>query len=64
MTGPVSWLRIMFTEWCEWASGDSRGSTKYATLENLKFAVMRAGLGFTATKLCLRGSEVENEPCG
>ena len=37
----------------EWAPGDSRGSTKYPNLEDLKYAVSRAGLGIVADGLSL-----------
>ena len=38
----------------EWAPGDSRGSTKYANLEDLKSAVSKAGFGVIATELSLQ----------
>ena len=44
-------LREMLSEWLEWAPGDQRGSKQYATLEALKRAVSRAGLGATAKHL-------------
>ena len=48
---PTSWLQEILSQWLQWAPGDSRGSTSYATLENLKIALSRAGLGATAHHL-------------
>ena len=48
MDAPGSWLRAMLEDWLEWKPGDERGS---ATLENLKSAVSKAGLGRTAAEL-------------
>ena len=45
---PTSWLQEILSQWLQWAPGDSRGSTSFATLENLKTALSRAGLGATA----------------
>ena len=45
---PVSWLEEMLAQWLQWAPGDSRGSTNFATLEDLKTALNKAGLGATA----------------
>jgi hypothetical protein len=50
---PESYLSELISEWMEWAPGDSRGSTNYANLENLKVAVSKAGFGATAAKLSL-----------
>ena len=36
---PRSFLRVILAEWLQWAPGDSRGSTNFATLEGLKVAV-------------------------
>ena len=47
-TAPRSYLDAMLSEWWEWAPGDGRGSTDYATLASLKSAVSSAGLGRTA----------------
>ena len=41
----------MLAQWLEWAPGDSRGSTSFATLEDLKAALYQAGLGATAHNL-------------
>ena len=49
--GPTSWLSKMLAEWLQWAPGDSRGSTSFATLENLKAALREAGLGAKADEL-------------
>ena len=45
---PVSWLNKMITEWLQWAPGDGRGSTGFATKESLIHALNRAGLGAIA----------------
>ena len=50
-TAPGSYLSAMLSDWLEWASGDARGSTNYATMEDLRSAVDRAGLGLTAREL-------------
>ena len=52
-TAPQSFLRAMLSEWLEWAPGDGRGSDQYATLEALKDAVSKAGLGRTAENLTI-----------
>ena len=41
----------MLSQWLQWAPGDSRGSTSFATLEDLKTALNQAGLGATAHDL-------------
>ena len=41
---PTSYLDAMLAEWQQWAPGDVRGSTDYATLDALKEAVVRAEL--------------------
>ena len=41
----------MLSSWLQWAPGDARGSTDYATMEALRRAVNRAGLGVTAQEL-------------
>ena len=48
---PESWLEKMLAQWLEWAPGDHRKSTEYATLEALKKAVRDAGFGTTAEEL-------------
>ena len=48
---PGSWLRALLEEWVQWAPGDSRGSTNFATLEGLKAAPNESGLGATAHDL-------------
>ena len=50
-TSPVSWLSAMLTDWLQWAPGDGRGSTSFATLKDLKHALNQAGLGATAHDL-------------
>ena len=51
MNSPASWLSAMLAQWLQWAPGDSRGSTSFATLENLKTALNQTGLGATAHDL-------------
>ena len=48
---PTSWLSAMLAQWLQWAPGDSRGSTSFATLEALKTALSDACLGATAHDL-------------
>ena len=48
---PVSFLGALLEEWIQWAPGDSRGSTSFATIESLKRALMDAGLGAAAHDL-------------
>ena len=43
-------LGAMLSAWMQWAPGDSRGSTEYATLGALRRAVSSAGMGITAKK--------------
>ena len=50
---PVSWLGALLEEWIQWAPGDGRGSTSFATLEKLKVALNESGLGATAHDLKL-----------
>ena len=50
---PYSYLRAMLSIWQQWAPGDARGSKSYATLESLKTAVSKAGLGRAAEELHL-----------
>ena len=48
---PKSWLYEMLEEWLQWAPGDARGSTDFATLSGLREALDKAGLGATAQSL-------------
>ena len=48
---PGSYLSAMLSDWLEWAPGDARGSINCATMEDLRSAVDRAGLGLTAREL-------------
>ena len=50
-SAPKSWLRAMLAEWLQWAPGDARGSTDFATLNGLKQALDKAGLSATAQAL-------------
>ena len=36
---PDSWLRALLEKWLQWAPGDKRGSTEYASLKALKRAL-------------------------
>ena len=46
-SGPKGWLREMLREWLEWAPGDSRGSSSYASIDSLKCALDKSGLSQT-----------------
>ena len=48
---PTSFLSKMLAQWLQWAPGDGRGSSSYATLESLKSALREAELGATAEDL-------------
>ena len=50
-TAPNSWLDAILTEWLQWAPGDNRESTNFATLENLREALNKAGFHQTAQSL-------------
>ena len=45
MQAPQSWLAAMLSEWLQWAPGDGRGSTGFATRESLRVALLKANLG-------------------
>ena len=45
MQAPRSWLGQMLTQWLQWAPGDGRGSTSFATKESLRAALLKANLG-------------------
>ena len=45
MQAPKSFLREVLTQWLQWAPGDGRGSTSYATKESLHAALLKANLG-------------------
>jgi hypothetical protein len=51
---PGSWFGAMLESWIQWAPGDGRGSTSFATLEDLKDALSEAGLGASARGLTLQ----------
>ena len=53
VNGPISFLSAILAQWLQWAPGDSRGSTNFATLEALKLALREAGLGATACDIGL-----------
>ena len=48
---PKSWLSTMLADWLQWAPGDSRGSKKFAMLEDLKVALQESGLANLAHDL-------------
>jgi hypothetical protein len=50
-TAPKSLLSAMIADWLQWAPGDQRGSTNYATLEGLRDAVNKAGLSEAAQSI-------------
>ena len=41
---PSSFLREMLSQWLQWAPGDGRCSTGYATKDSLRAALLRANL--------------------
>ena len=45
MQAPESFLSEMLSQWLQWAPGDGRGSTGFATRESLRAALLRANLG-------------------
>ena len=47
----LSYFEAMLSQWVQWAPGDSRGSTNFAYLEDLKSALNQAGFGATAHEL-------------
>jgi hypothetical protein len=48
---PESYLREMLSMWLQWAPGDARGSTGFATRESLRAALLKANLGQLAHRL-------------
>ena len=48
---PVSFLEALLEEWIQWAPGDDRGSTGFATMDSLKTALSKAGFGAAAYDL-------------
>ena len=42
---PKSWLREMLTQWLQWAPGDGRGSSGFATRSSLRAALLKVNLG-------------------
>ena len=45
---PKSYLREMLNQWLQWAPGDRRGSTGFATKGSLRAALLKANLGVVA----------------
>ena len=56
---PVSWFAAMLEDWLQWAPGDSRGSTSFAKLEDLKGALSEAGLGASTYDLNLQSIQMD-----
>ena len=50
----AAWFGAMLENWLQWAPGDGRGSTSFATLEDLTDALNEAGLGASACDLKLK----------
>ena len=50
---PLSFFGAMLQGWIQWAPEDSRGSTNFANMEDLKGALDEAGLAATAHALKL-----------
>ena len=50
---PGSWLSAMLSQWLQWAPGDGRGSTNFATLDALKDGLSQVNLGAAAHDLHL-----------
>ena len=50
---PVGCLRTMLSQWLQWAPGDGRGNSSFATLNSLKSALSGCGLGAIASTLSL-----------
>ena len=46
---PTSYLSKMLALWFQWAPGDERGSSDFASLEALKYALCDVDLGATAS---------------
>ena len=44
-SAPNSYLEEMLSQWLQWAPGDGRGSTGFATKESLHAALLQANLG-------------------
>lgn len=51
LSAPMSYLNAILSNWSHWVPGDSRHSQDYATLENLKHAVSKAGYPKLASEL-------------
>lgn len=47
---PRSYLKEMLTHWLQWAPGDGRGSTCFATKDSLHAALLKTNLGQLAQK--------------
>ena len=52
-------LQAILTEWFQWAPGDIRGSDDFATLQSLKNALIKAGLGAAAHDLNIESNKAK-----
>jgi hypothetical protein len=59
MEAPESYLGEMLSQWLQWAPGDGRGSTGYASKESLRAALIKANLGQLAHQLDFNISNTE-----
>ena len=50
---PKCYMRTMLSHWLQWAPRDNRRSSSFATLQALKDALSKSGLGATAFDLSL-----------
>ena len=48
--GPEGYLGELLSQWLQWAPGDERGSTGFATMESLIAALLKANFGALAEK--------------
>ncbi len=50
-TAPKNFLHELLAEWLQWTPGDNRRSSDFATVESLREALNKAGLGETACSI-------------
>ena len=50
---PVGCLRAVLSQWLQWAPGDNRGSSLFATLNALKTALRDCGLAAIASNILI-----------
>ena len=51
--GPSGYLEQLLSQWLQWAPGDGRGSTGFATRESLIDGLLKADLGGLAEQCTL-----------